>query len=67
MTTKEEIVVRWSWEDIQAIHQDWTQEDCEDAMSEVAEYVHERIVELGNEVLAQCVYEIVETKWETEQ
>ena len=65
MTTKEEIVVKWSWEDIQGTHQDWTQEQCEDAMSQVSRSVHELIVELGNEVLKQCVYEIVETEWET--
>ena len=61
-----EIVVRWSWCDIQAMYPQWTEDQCRDALHEVDDYVHERIVELGNDVLKQLVYEIVETKWESE-
>jgi hypothetical protein len=32
-------------------------------LDEVDGYVHERVVELGNDVLQQLVYEIVETSW----
>lgn len=58
-----EIVVKWSWHDIKAWYPQWTQEQCQDALDEVDGYVHERVVELGNDVLQQLVYEIVETSW----
>ena len=53
-------VVKWSWHDIQAWYPQWTEQQCQDALDEVSNYAHERIVELGNEVLEQVVYEIVE-------
>jgi hypothetical protein len=60
-----EIVVKWSWEDAKALYPNWTKEECIEAMEEVEGYVHERVVELGNEVLQQLLYEIVETEWLT--
>lgn len=60
---QDEIVVRWSWADAQAMYPHWTKDQCKEAMDEVGDYVHERIVELGNDVLQQLLYEIVETKW----
>jgi len=62
-----EIVVRWSWFDIQAMHPQWTEDQCRDALHKVDDYVHERIVELGNEVLEQVLYEMVEIEKETEE
>jgi hypothetical protein len=58
-----EVVVKWSWEDAQAMYPHWSKDECIEAMDEVGDYCHERIVELGNEVLQQLLYEIVETKW----
>ena len=60
-----EVVVKWSWEDVQALYPHWTEDECTEAMEEVEGYVHERVVELGNEVLQQLLYEIVETEWLT--
>jgi len=61
-----EVIVKWSWEDAQAMYPHWTQEECEQAMDEVENYVHERVVELGNEVLQQVLYEMVEVLKEEE-
>lgn len=63
---QDEVVVRWSWGDAQAMYPHWTEDKCKEAMEEVGDYVHERVVELGNDVLQQLLYEIVETKWLTE-
>ena len=57
------VVVKWSWHDAQAMYPHWTRQEAYDAMMEVGDYLHERVVELGNEVLEQLLYEIVETKW----
>ena len=63
---QDEIVVRWSWADAQAMYPHWTKDQCKEAMDEVGDYVHERIVELGNEVLEQVLYEMVEMQNEIE-
>jgi hypothetical protein len=62
-----EIIVKWSWEDAKAMYPHWTKEEAIQAMDEVEGYVHERIVELGNEVLEQVLYEMVEIERETEE
>lgn len=62
-----EVIVKWSWEDAKAMYPHWTQEECEQAMDEVENYVHERVVELGNEVLEQVLYEMVELAKELEE
>ena len=62
-----EVIVKWSWEDAKAMYPHWTQEECEQAMDEVENYVHERVVELCNEVLEQVLYEMVELAKELEE
>jgi hypothetical protein len=44
----------------------WSKAECIEAMEEVEGYVHERVVELGNEVLQQVLYEMVELLKEEE-
>jgi hypothetical protein len=61
-----EVVVKWSWEDAQAMYPHWSKAECIEAMEEVEGYVHERVVELGNEVLQQVLYEMVEVLKEEE-
>ena len=64
----DQVIVKWSWEDAKAMYPHWTKEEAIEAMKEVEGYVHERIVELGNEVLEQVLYEYrVETDKETEE
>ena len=67
MSEDSEVVVRWSWHDAKAMYPHWTKEECELAMIEVSDYVHERVVELGNEVLQQVLYEMVEMNKELEE
>lgn len=62
-----EVIVKWSWEDAKAMYPHWTKEEAIEAMEEVEGYVHERIVELGNEVLEQVLYEMFEVNKETEE
>ena len=61
-----EVVVKWSWEDAKAMYPHWTKKQSIEAMEEVEGYVHERIVELGNQVLEQVLYEMVEMQNEIE-
>jgi len=58
-----DISIKWNWEDVQALHPEWTKEECIDAIEDVESYVYERVKELGNDVLKQLLYEIVETNW----
>ncbi len=62
-----EVIVKWSWEDAKAMYPHWTKKEAIKAMEEVEGYVHERIVELGNEVLEQVLYEMVEIEKEIEE
>ncbi len=62
-----EVIVKWSWEDAKAMYPNWTKAECIEAMEEVEGYVHERVVELGNEVLEQVLYEMVELAKELEE
>jgi hypothetical protein len=62
----DEIIVKWSWHDIQAMYPHYTQKQAMEALETVGDYVHERVVELGNEVLQQVVYELVEIELEVD-
>ena len=62
----DEIIVKWSWHDIQAMYPHYTEQEANEALDEVSSYVYERVVELGNEVLQQLVYELVELPKELE-
>lgn len=43
--------IRWVPADIKSLHPEWSDEKCADVLSDIAEYLEDRSIELGWEVI----------------
>ena len=55
MNDDEMVVIRWSWEDVQSLRPDWSQEKCDEMLDTIAKGLHERSVELGWEIMETLI------------
>lgn len=46
-----EVVVKWIGEDVQGLYPEWSEFQCEWALSEVERHLQSRVIEFGNEML----------------
>jgi len=58
-------VAGFTWEDVQALKPEWTQEQCETAFNVMYKTLHERLVEEGWQVL-KVLLAINNWSWEDE-
>lgn len=45
------VIVKWIGEDVQGLHPEWSEYQCEWALDEVARHLINAVTEFGNEVL----------------
>ena len=55
MNEDEMVVIRWSWEDIQSLRPDWSQEKCGEMLDAIAKGLHDRSIELGWEIMETLI------------
>jgi hypothetical protein len=55
MNEDEMVVIRWSWEDIQSLRPDWSQEKCDEMLDAIAKGLHDRSIELGWEIMETLI------------
>ena len=55
MNEDEMVVIRWSWEDVQSLRPDWSQEKCDEMLDAIAKGLHDRSIELGWEIMETLI------------
>jgi hypothetical protein len=55
MNEDEMVVIRWSWQDVQSLRPDWSQEKCDEMLDTIAKGLHDRSIELGWEVMETLI------------
>jgi hypothetical protein len=55
MNEDEMVVIRWSWQDVQSLRPDWSQEKCDEVLGTIAKGLHDRSIELGWEVMETLI------------
>jgi hypothetical protein len=55
MNDDEMVVIRWSWEDVQSLRPDWSQEKCDEMLDTIAKGLHDRSIELGWEIMETLI------------
>ena len=55
MNEDEMVVIRWSWEDVQSLRPDWSQEQCDEMLDTIAKGLHDRSIEVGWEIMETLI------------
>ncbi len=55
MNEDEMVEIRWSWQDVQSLRPDWSQEKCEETLDTIAKGLHDRSIELGWEIMETLI------------
>ena len=50
-----EVVIKWSWQDIQSLRPNLSQAQCIELLDEISNGLHERSVELGWEIMETLI------------
>jgi len=45
------VVIKWSWEDVQSLRPKWSQDECDEMLDKIAKGLHDRSVELGWDIM----------------
>jgi hypothetical protein len=50
-----EVVIKWSWQDIQSLRPELSQAQCTELLDEISKGLHDRSVELGWEIMETLI------------
>lgn len=50
-----EVVIRWSWKDIQSLRPELSKDQCIELLDEISNGLHDRSVELGWEIMETLI------------
>jgi hypothetical protein len=49
------VVIRWSWEDVQSLQPDKSEDECRELLDQIRRGLHDRSIEVGWEIMESLI------------